>query len=440
MNGIPVYSAILLHLSILLIPVVGASAKPSDTLPSALSESVLLLRSKMNGVCATGFLLSDGTLVTNAHVTRTLCPSGSCLGVELLRAPHLGSAATQTLAITKASIIRELPVLDVSFLKLEGANLPVGFFSSATSALPGSEVYSLGYPKCGALSLSEGKIDSLDSLKLSTTTRAAHGSSGSPIFNSDFKLIGIAEESESIAGGFLSMFSDYTFETIALRADVALELRGISDDALLLTQADALLENYRTSVRTLSGLERARAAISFVAAVEGIRDALLFTPGREQELKVMAALGQYLDYIPRLLPEVSQSELLNRLQSLVLAYNLELKGAHQQFMIPARSETIFESLDRSVVPVKMREEFKELIIFAVRNGYQGLELYGLLLGLKLTMLAIVALCILGWSMGYVFAGSRGGFFKRLLWAFSALVLWPLPVLAIWWKRKKSINH
>ncbi|MBN8548470.1 MAG: trypsin-like peptidase domain-containing protein [Deltaproteobacteria bacterium] len=432
----PVYSAILLHLSILLIATSTVLAAPPSPLPKELIDSVVLLRSRTNSVCATGFILADGTLVTNAHVSDVLCPSGSCQNMEILRAPQVGAEASNVLAV-QASIKREVPVLDVTFLTLKGDKPVVGYFSASTSALPGDPLYSLGFPKCGPLTLSEGTLTSVDNMKLLSSTRSAHGSSGSPLFGPNFKLVAVAQEADSLSGGLLSMLSDYTFETIALRADVALQLRDADDDELLLQEANFLLANYRDQVRTLSGLKRLRAAISFSASVENLRDSILFSRGHESETKVMAALGQYLDYIPYLSADTFRSELLQRLATLVLAYNLEIKGAHQQFLIPAAVEPIFDSLNREFVPTQTREQFQELIMYAIRDRYQGLEFFGLVFGAKVAALVIAIVALLGWSMGYVFAGTQGSIFKRLIWAVAALLLWPLPMLAVWYQRQKA---
>lgn len=378
--------------------------------------------------------MPGGVLVTNAHVTSALCPGGSCEGLIVSRSPAIGSHANDLLNISRVQIAQEIPALDVGFLKLEGADLPAGYFDSAEKAEQGGKVFALGYPKCGALTLSEGYIGAGETTKFLSTTRAAHGSSGSPLFTPNFKLVGVAQESETLVGGFLSMFSDHTFDTVALRADLALDLQEASQDTLLMRQAEYLLANYREGVRTLPGFRRLRSAVSFFAAVEGLRDLVLFSPGRESETKVMAALGQYLDYIPRL-REMPRPELIQRLESLVLAYNIELKGANQQFLVPAHTESIFRSLQRDFIPQRQREEFTELINFAIRDGYQGMELFSLLWGASIAAITAVLLIVLSWSMGYVFAGMQGSIIKRFLASLAALLVWPIPVIIIWWGRR-----
>lgn len=132
-----------------------------------------------------------------------------------------------------------------------------------------------------------------------------------------------------------------------------------------------------------------------------------------------------------------RSELVQRLEIVVLAYNLELKGANQQFLVPAPAAAIFKSLDRDFIPEPERVELKELVTFATTDSYQGLEFYGLVRGANFALIAVAAVLVLSWSMGYVYAGMKGSLIKRLLVSLSTLLLWPIPVLAVWWNRRKS---
>jgi hypothetical protein len=432
------YTAIFSLLTILIIPALEAYAAPEE-LPADVVQSIVLLRSKSNNSCATGFITVDGLLATNSHVTRAICSSGSCADLEVWRAAKIGERASEKVSFTEASIFKDLSALDVSFLQLKTPAPLKGVFRTIESPVVGAGVTTLGFPNCSILSRSTGKIDRVDSLRLASSTEGAHGSSGSPLFTENFRLVGIIGESDTIWGGFVSMLSNYRFKTIGIRADNAFEFLQASEDTMLERQAALLLANYRENVRTLTGLNRVRAAISFSGAVEGLADSFLFLPGKEKEVQVLAGLGHYLEYLPRVTPPPANSPLLQTLSSLVLAHNLEMKGLYGQFLKPVSIKALFDGIDRSTAPASVKDDWKELITFAVRQGYQGLDLYGMILGVRVVALVLLFALGLGWSAGYVFAGIRGSFVVRLAWAASNFLVWPIPVLKTWWQRRKAAN-
>lgn len=430
-----VYTAILLFLTTLGPFSSSVSADTQIPIPKPVLDSIFLLRSRTNGTCATGLLLSDGLLVTNTHVIRTVCPTGECPDIELLQATGLAQAPSTSIGISAARLEVEIPSIDVSFLRITSPQVIRGYDISVAAPSPGAKVVAIGFPRCQVLTASHGTIGSIDSIRVSSSTRGSHGSSGSPLFDEQFRLVGIVGESDSIFGGLLSMVSDYRFENIATRADLVMSFRGQSEAQALEKQVDVLLSHYKDSVRNLTGLSRMRSAVSFTSAIEGVRDQLLFGSPGAPALSSFAALGQHVEYLARLQPP-DRSGLSLKLSNLVLAYNLEMNGPYQQFFVPVRTEALFSAIERKDLPKELVSEWRDLVIHSASSSYPGLQLYGLIVAVQVFLILGAILTLVAWSMGYVFAGLPGSLPKRLAWMFGAAILWPIPVIVTWWKRRK----
>jgi len=116
----------------------------------------------------------------------------------------LGSVETESweyLENQEAVIVQEVPALDVTLLRIPNITKksisPTNF---ATGEI-GSLAYILGFPGCGDLTLTEGKILAKTPTGFRTSAETQKGSSGSPVFNQKFQVIGVAMQSSSLLGG-----------------------------------------------------------------------------------------------------------------------------------------------------------------------------------------------------------------------------------------------
>lgn len=403
---------------------VGNAQTPAP-LPEHIRSSILFMKSEENGTCGTGFVSDGGLVVTNAHVVRALCPTGKCKDVQLLQASGIGNRPLVPVATAQLHVEQTLPALDVAFLRADTGIDTSGIKVREEPPREGETAITLGYPKCGALTESRGNITDVESLRFASTTRGAHGSSGSPVFDENFQLIGIVAESASISGGLLSLVTDYRFETVSMRADKALSLRGLSSSASIAKQAELLLEYYRQHVRNLRGTQRMRAGVAFTAAFEGLQDQVLFAGEPTDAFYRFAFAGQHLDYLTQTLPP-ENSEASRSISTLVLAYNVEVNGAYQQPLVAVKMDQLFEAIRANKVPSAVVDDWREIISYAAESDFPGMELYGLFLAGLTSVVAVLVLSVLAWSMGYTFGTMPGSFAKRLLWMLANFVMWPIP--------------
>ncbi len=420
-----IYSAIILALSTLIMRPLLAAAEPGTVEVGRFIPSVLLLTSPGNNACATGFILPNGLVLTNAHVARALCPFGACEDVSAFRAGAIGELPKQKLASQGITIRTVIPALDVAFLDMHSSEPLTGVFAQTAPPAIQTEVHSLGFPKCGALSVSDGKILSQGTLNFGTSLSGAHGSSGSPVFNAQGDLLGIVAESDSISGGLLSLISDYKFEAVAMRADRALALGTSDPRALLEKQSDLLLEHYRTGLRLMPAFQRSRAAVSFIGAVEALKDEIIFASEFPERVAFLP-LGQSARYISEV--EITPStSLMRSLATLVLAYNLEVKGPFLTPLQRLNVDSLFEALNKRGLPSDLLGEWKDLLMTSAASSYPGLELYGMTIVAEILIIAVIVVGALMLSAGYVYGRLRGSRLKRFLWSAACFIIWPIPL-------------
>jgi tetratricopeptide (TPR) repeat protein len=145
-------------------------------------SSVMLV--KCEGAQGTGFVLSaDGTIVTNCHVIEG--------GKNMLVKSHTGGIheVHEILAVDKDR--------DIALLKADAKNLQSLELADPSTVVAGSKIIVIGNPVGLESTVSEGIVSAKRSLAgygdvLQITAPISPGSSGSPVFNEDGKVVGIA--------------------------------------------------------------------------------------------------------------------------------------------------------------------------------------------------------------------------------------------------------
>lgn len=160
-----------------------ASAQSGERVYSTAADSIFVLRmsdpaGKTVGT-ATGFLVAENLLLTNAHVAN----AGSI-------SVRMGSL--QVPCVTKR--VDDWNDLALCEMAAKSSAAPIRF--AATEASPGATVYALGNPQGLEKTISQGLftgVREVDGRRVAQVSAAiSSGSSGGPILNSDGELVGVA--------------------------------------------------------------------------------------------------------------------------------------------------------------------------------------------------------------------------------------------------------
>lgn len=174
---------------------ISARAEPIQPPPSTLSlidpTAMVRLASLERSVCGSGFIDPRGYIATNLHIIRSVCPADDCAGLQLARGVSIGQKPQPFGPPQKPVIAATLPALDVGFLDV---GLPPGTIAVGESIERGEALTTIGFPRCGELTVTHGNLTSADPLHLETTLTGGPGNSGSPILNARGELVGIVDE------------------------------------------------------------------------------------------------------------------------------------------------------------------------------------------------------------------------------------------------------
>lgn len=176
----------------------SAETKPvnAQNKPYRLTDNIVVIASTENDSYGTGFFISPyGHVLTNEHVIKggkffQLCfqSIGSQDGVECYASDKLKVLATDS-------------DLDLALLQLPQAVSYNGnnylTLGNSDSSEIGDKISMFGYPESDLLSIkaSNGQITGSNSVYLLTDAQILDGNSGSPVFNDQNEVIGIAEAS-----------------------------------------------------------------------------------------------------------------------------------------------------------------------------------------------------------------------------------------------------
>lgn len=223
-----------------------ANADPSkcDQLIAKLLDSVVMLQGESQA--GTGFVLNDGSIITNAHVIEGICESGTCRNLQVFTANKIGQHAT-TLVRT-GQIVAEVnaKLLDLAILRprrpFPNAATKGIEFGEATKV--GDTICTIGFPQAERLRMEGGQVQYDDRIRITTTARGLHGVSGSPIVNDQGQLVGIVNESSTLAGGWAGLLLDLPFELSGVQASVLKQLQTSRNAEMLLIQAKIMNEHF----------------------------------------------------------------------------------------------------------------------------------------------------------------------------------------------------
>ena len=160
----------------------------------------------------TAFAVSSDLLITNSHV--------------------VGNADKVTILIdgveTDADVVRNEMDADLAILKLDGKKLPYAFGFSSDAAV-GEHIAVLGYPipsvmgdECkyteGTVSALSGAEDTV--LRMQISAEIQPGNSGGPVFDDEYRVVGVATEKLSDFYAMLNMATVPQSVNYAIKSDI----------------------------------------------------------------------------------------------------------------------------------------------------------------------------------------------------------------------------
>jgi hypothetical protein len=265
----------------LAMPALCPRAVQGDGLPAAEPPplaAVVLLSSAANNVCGTGFIGRDGRIVTNKHLADSLCPTGPCTDLRIRRSAGLDRPADIPVIAAAPRVRAAVPALDVAVIDpgTPPTAAPPHRIAAADAislggpSKNGDEVTTLGFPRCGPLRLSRGRVLTTDQIRLATDLRGAPGQSGAPILNRAGAATGIVDEATDIGAALTALATGGTIELRGRRLDTLDSILTAADQRI--PQLHLLLDLVR-SHRSAPRGARLRVALDFVIAAEDIVEA-----------------------------------------------------------------------------------------------------------------------------------------------------------------------
>lgn len=393
--------------------------------PRELLDSVVLLSAPGSG-CATGFIDEKGRIFTNVHVSRAVCRFGTCRAARLQRAGGLDKFAGADIPTDGLRVVKELPSLDVAILELDNAAALEGAFGPVAPPRVGDKVRVLGFPHCRALKLGEGEIVSRDDLRVYFSAQIAHGSSGSPVFDENNRLVGIVDEASTLLGGLDSMFLGGTFDGRGVNARTVMDLFERDERASLLREAQLLNDFYLKQVQPLRFEDRLRESFEFTDRVSSFLERLALSRD-EEALRSALSMERDISLLPRMHPPGGQ--LSQEVEKLGLAHNLDSNGLIGSDLHKIDTDGLIEAIKTSGREPLHAEALIQIVRDFKTSGYRG-SIWSVSLVTGVIVIALVfAGMIWAWTLGFTFVRASGGVIRRFfVMLLVAIAIWPLSFL------------
>ncbi len=408
-----------------------AESKGTEDIPLSIREAIVLLSG--SNMCATGFIVGD-QIVTNAHVTDSLCPYGTCDPITVQIMDSTDTNSWKSLTDQQGILVREVPTLDIALLRIP--NIQKNTFSPKDflSAPVGSDVTTLGFPACQEFTVSEGTVLSKNILSFHTSALHSPGSSGSPVFDKQFNVIGIVAAAGTVFESLSSELTDLPFSTKAVDGEAAQIVLWTNESELPLVQMQMLNTLYRESVIPSEGLDRLTKSLEWTVAADGIWErATFFQLNRHTSFTLVNGMRDSLKFLNQPFPSSVTPELLEA-ERLGTAYALEVYGLQNTDLEKIAMNDLLDNLHNSGRPTSHIEALKYLISRAYIH--EPAELIATFL--KTACIVLPLLCLWGWTLGYVYRALHGTWYLRLIkMAAIGIGFWPLSLIAFWWLKPRQ---
>jgi len=402
------------------------TAYPMSDVPDEVIKSVVMLSSASGSECASGFLTEEGYIITNAHVTASLCEFGNCGDILVRRAAGIGEIASEVIVHSGLELVHEAPSFDFAILKFVGNGIARGVFGSPKTPNAGDAVFSLGFPLCGPLYLSEGIITEKNDLHLYTSARASHGSSGSPYFDENYQLLGIVDEAKSIVAALFGRLSGRKFNSRGFRGDVLISILDEEPGKRDLRTVKLINNYHQSRIMPATGISRLRAGFDFMNTVQRTKRELVTSDHDPQKLVSLFFMGDEVTTLATISPGDPDDEFVRELERMVFAYNLEVKGARGAMLKPIDVSSFQREIYQTERATEQVDVLMSLLKDYKNNQYPGMEIS---VAQYLALLLFIVLPLgFFWaiSLGYVYARARGSMIRRFFVSLlTGVFFWPV---------------
>jgi len=421
----------LLSIGLSCIPLL-ALASPQGSISPDPTAAILQLRSQT--ACATGFLLDDGLVVTNAHVANSVCPLGDCRQLAVLRADAVGSEP-RPIDVGTVSIEQTYPALDIALLHLElPPHFPSPFTLRAPPAALGGSVTTLGFPNCAALERSVGQIIESDPIGFRTSAPVSHGSSGSPIIDDRFQVVGIVSEVTGVLPAIGSLVFGWRADARAIRAEHLEALRQTRSPAAALALEARLVNEFASTLWPLSAPSRLLRSFHLFSSLEGL--AASATLSEPTAARLLFSSTQSFDSWSALTGIDWADPELKTLDQTALVQLCEEHGLQSRPSVPLSLEALQSALLRSGRPADHVETLISLAASCSQGGYPGAALTGITYAVGALGTLLFISLLWGTSVGYLYARLQGGRKRRVALCALAALTWPVSVIA-WFVTRRT---
>lgn len=362
-----------------------------------------------NGSCGSGAMIAPDLVVTNAHVARTICPSGRCNDVRIRVLPLKADGSGTTLLFSELATVRRLAFPDLALLSIHGCrNCPHSAAATYREPAGAEQVKMIGAPRCAPPRTDAGLLRSSDG-ELQSDLQADFGNSGSGIWGADGALLGIVDEVANPLRAVRSWITGarFTPRIIPILSNKALLTGDLSES--LLGQARLLVQYQQRALRASSTLERARLASEIISAVEDLRLQIAQSASPPPELEPLGTPNRPLN-------ELNFSEADRALigAQLVVAASLEQFG-------------VYDGSQRRLAISALPKELQQAAEAFDSGGFMGMTRFTLAAAAAAAAGIVLLAVIWGASVGAAFA-LFGRLRDPLIVGFCA---WPLSLLWLW---------